>query len=136
MSRLTGEARYMSYGTYAGQSANLSVLVYALSVLAVAALHGPLKRVVSPIGLILALMIIGISFELWGYLSPFLKRAGTYYNVVLVLGLGSLSVAARERLGTVCLRGGVLLWGLLYFVVVYGFLGQGGVFPYSLVVWE
>ncbi|MGV9002309.1 MAG: EpsG family protein [Candidatus Saccharimonadaceae bacterium] len=128
--------KYSLYLTFNGEGANYSFFFQLLMLMLVIALSKwtIFKNNATLNIYFLAFAIIGVSFALLGFVSPFIKREALYFAPFLLLLLPSLSNVFMDRFGKFTVYASIVLYGVAFFVVSYYVLDQADIIPYQFII--
>lgn len=80
--------------------------------------------------LFILLFIISLAINITGFINPYIKRIGFYYELPLTIITGYIPYLFKDN-SKLIIKIIVVLYALIYFVIVYYVLGHSEIFPYK-----
>lgn len=82
------------------------------------------------------LLLIGLTLGVSGFISPFIKRISIFFDIVQVLLIPKIVILISSKNNKYLLMFLVYLFGIIYFIVFYVWLGFSEVIPYSIGIYS
>ncbi|RXW93677.1 hypothetical protein CYQ60_03955 [Enterococcus faecium] len=82
------------------------------------------------------LLLVGLTLGVIGFVSPFVKRISTFFDIAQILLIPKTTILLGSKNNKYFILFLVYLFGIIYFIVFYVWLGFSDVIPYNIGIYS
>lgn len=135
LSTIPGFERYLFYADYSGDANNRMIFINFIILIIIYLLKKYLFERNPENKLFVLLLFFGLLIGLTGFTSPFIKRLGTYFDILQIVLIAELSNIFSDKVQSLIVKYGIYVMCVIYFVIAYYYLSLAKVIPYSFQIY-
>ncbi|MDT2671922.1 EpsG family protein [Enterococcus dongliensis] len=135
ISSIPGFERYSFYATFVGEINNRIMIVNIFIFVVIFALKKYFTDSNNLNRLLLLMLFFGLLLGLTGFVSPYIKRLGAYFDIVQVLLISQIGNIFLNKYQNLIIKYGICIICIIYFIVFYYYIESSSIIPYDFYIY-